>query len=190
MQGITLQANYQGFEREEDYFIFTDECRLQQVVLNYQSNALKFTSAEGIVTINCNLIRDVGENGVIKIAVTDTGLGIKKDDISKLFQLFGFLESSQAVNTKGIGLGLHICKKIAMAFGGNVSVESEYNVGSTFSFWFELAKQKTNQVQNSAVRIMNPNEKQVKVTNKIKIFKVNCPEQEDEALQSNFILST
>ena len=141
MQEINLQAHFHGFESEEDFFIFTDECRLQQVLLNYQSNALKFTSREGVVSINCTLIKNENESGKIKIAVTDTGVGIKEEDIPKLFQLFGFLDCSHDMNTNGIGLGLHICKKIAIAFEGNVSVDSEYNVGSTFSFWFELAKQ-------------------------------------------------
>ena len=74
----------------------------------------------------------------MKVSVQDTGIGIKDEDMPKLFKLFGFLNASKSINTKGIGLGLYICKKISKVFGGNVSVESEAGVGSTFSFWFEL----------------------------------------------------
>jgi len=68
----------------------------------------------------------------------DTGVGIKPDDIGKLFKLFGFLENTKEINTKGIGLGLYICKKITTIFGGNMSVESTPRKGSTFTFTFAL----------------------------------------------------
>ena len=68
----------------------------------------------------------------------DTGVGIKPDDIGKLFKLFGFLENTKEINTKGIGLGLYICKKITTIFGGSMSVESIPRKGSTFSFTFVL----------------------------------------------------
>ena len=167
-----MEATYSGFDQDEDFFIFTDECRLQQVVLNYQSNALKFTPRDGKITIQCTLMKKEDANNQIKISVADTGLGIQQDDIPKLFQLFGFLNCSQQLNTKGIGLGLHICKKIAIAFGGDVYVESEYNVGSTFSFWFLLAKQEFGKKNNSAVRILNPADEEER-RNLIVVHKVN-----------------
>ena len=77
---------------------------------------------------------------MLKISVIDTGIGIKQEDQSKLFKLFGFLESTKEINTKGIGLGLYICKKIINIFGGEVHLNSEFGQGSTFTFTFMLEK--------------------------------------------------
>jgi signal transduction histidine kinase len=60
--------------------------------------------------------------------------------MSKLFKLFGFLESSKRMNTQGIGLGLYICKKIVEEFGGTIEVKSKHNEGSEFSFTFMLSE--------------------------------------------------
>ena len=91
---------------------------------------------------------------MIKVSVCDNGIGIQKNDLTKLFKLFGFLESSKEINSKGIGLGLFICKKISNTYGGDVSVQSEVNKGSEFSFTFMLSK-KSSDVQ-SISRIFNP----------------------------------
>ena len=85
----------------------------------------------------------------------DSGCGIKKEDQGKLFQLFGFLETTKSINTKGIGLGLHISKKIVTEFGGSVDVKSSVGIGSEFSFTFMLEKcvrEKTLSIR----RIKNP----------------------------------
>ena len=68
----------------------------------------------------------------------DTGIGIKEEDQSKLFQLFGFVESSEKVNKNGIGLGLHISKQIIESFNGNISFTSKFGVGTRFEFTFEI----------------------------------------------------
>ena len=91
------------------------------------------------MNIICELFETIGDNGMIKISVKDTGVGIGQEDQNKLFRLFGFLEATHQINTKGIGLGLYICKKIVTIFGGTVSVESEINKGSTFHFSFMLS---------------------------------------------------
>ena len=79
-------------------------------------------------------------NGMIQVTVSDTGIGIQDKDIDKLFQLFGFLESSKELNTKGIGLGLHISKKIVHQFGGEISFVSEWGKGTSFTFVIALDK--------------------------------------------------
>ena len=98
--------------------------------MNLISNALKFISNGGNINIICNLVQkeedsnhtDLVEfqdlirnskNGMIEIEIKDTGIGIKPEDQTKLFKLFGFLDTTKELNTKGIGLGLHICKLIA-----------------------------------------------------------------------------
>ena len=66
-------------------------------------------------------------------------MGISDADQAKLFRLFGKLSDAKSINTSGIGLGLNICKKIVQSFGGHISVSSEVNVGTTFTFTFRVA---------------------------------------------------
>jgi len=80
MMGIELSCQFEGFDKEEDFKICTDEQRLQQVILNFQSNALKFTPRGGFVHIRIILTRNEGLHGVIEIHVQDTGVGIKEED--------------------------------------------------------------------------------------------------------------
>ena len=75
---------------------------------------------------------------MLEIIVEDTGIGIKKNDQVKLFKLFGFLETTQELNTKGIGLGLHICKMIIQQYGGEIICKSEWQVGTKFIFLLPL----------------------------------------------------
>ena len=74
----------------------------------------------------------------MEVQVKDTGLGIKRKDKSKLFKLFGFVQSTQEVNTRGIGLGLVISKKIVEKFNGTIGFKSKWMKGSTFSYRMEL----------------------------------------------------
>ena len=66
--------------------------------------------------------------------VKDTGIGIKEEDLSKLFQLFGFINATEEINTQGIGLGLHISKHIVNHLGGEIVCKSTWGKGSTFIF--------------------------------------------------------
>lgn len=63
---------------------------------------------------------DQAPNGLLEVTIEDTGIGIKKDQHYKLFKLFGYLDNSEKLNTKGIGLGLHISKMITQQFGGDI----------------------------------------------------------------------
>jgi signal transduction histidine kinase len=72
------------------------------------------------------LLPNEGPYGTLKVSVKDNGIGIKEEDISKLFKLFGFLDSTSQMNTNGIGLGLYICQKIVNEFEGKMSVTSEF----------------------------------------------------------------
>ena len=76
---------------------------------------------------------------MLKIEVKDNGCGIKEEDRSKLFRLFGYLDENQDLNTHGVGLGLYISKMVVTQFKGEVSVESVVGEGSSFYFSFELA---------------------------------------------------
>lgn len=84
--------------------------RLKQVILNYQSNALKYSKRGGMVTIVCKMA--VEPTMSLEVSVIDTGYGIKEEQIPKLFNLFGYFDSQPQVNKNGVGLGLYITKKI------------------------------------------------------------------------------
>ena len=103
------------------YFVCSDNLRLQQIILNLQSNALKFTSKGGSVRI-VTTYRHAPPS--LMFEVIDTGCGIRDQDLNKLFKLFGFLTNSQELNVNGIGLGLYISKKLANKLGGNITVKS------------------------------------------------------------------
>lgn len=84
-------------------------------------------------------------------------MGIKRKDKKKLFKLFGFVQSTEDVNTRGIGLGLVICKKIVERFDGTIGFKSKWLKGSTFGFRIQLDKQLQN-TQAAAPKIMkSPN---------------------------------
>jgi|TARA_B110000285_G_scaffold102070_1_gene116135 signal transduction histidine kinase len=75
---------------------------------------------------------------MIEIQVVDQGIGIKNEDMDKLFKLFGFLNRTKEINTKGIGLGLHISKMIVEQLGGDIMCNSEWKKGSTFTYVIAL----------------------------------------------------
>jgi signal transduction histidine kinase len=105
-----------------------DPVRLKQVLYNYLSNAIKFTSAGGRVIIR---VRPDGD-ARFSIAVEDTGIGIKAEDQHRLFVEFQQLDSSTAKRFPGSGLGLALTKRLVEAQGGTVGVQSEFGAGSTF----------------------------------------------------------
>lgn len=113
---------------ENKYLVKADSKRLKQVFLNLISNAIKYNSHNGKVTIDVN--SDV--DGIVKITVTDTGIGLTKEQVNGLFQPF------QRYDTKkeGLGLGLYITQNIVELMSGRIGIESEHGKGSTF--WFEL----------------------------------------------------
>jgi signal transduction histidine kinase/CheY-like chemotaxis protein/ligand-binding sensor domain-containing protein len=113
--------------------IFGDITRLRQVFVNLISNAVKFTeSGEVIITADAENINE--DNYKITFSVKDTGIGIPKDRIDKLFRPFSQIDTSTTRQFGGTGLGLAICKRIVSLMGGTIWVESEPNKGSIFSF--------------------------------------------------------
>ncbi len=107
--------------------IYADKSRLRQVLLNLLSNANKFTHQGGKIDITA-----VKKNGMCLIGVTDNGIGIKKEDQKKIFEVFTQVETIQDEIPKGTGLGLTLTRQFLAAMGGEIWVESEYGKGSTF----------------------------------------------------------
>lgn len=109
-----------------------DEVRIRQVMLNLLNNAIKYTN-EGSVLLKVYRTVNEADEMLLNIEVTDTGIGIKEEDMGKLFGDFERLDLQKNRNIEGTGLGLAITKKLANAMGGDVQVKSEYTKGSTFS---------------------------------------------------------
>ena len=109
--------------------LFGDTKRLKQVLMNLVKNALKFTN-NGSIFISTGF-----RNGMVTVHVRDTGSGIEKKNLPKLFQKFGKLERTAKLNNNGIGLGLTIVKKIVEVGDGTMTVHSQgIGHGSLFAF--------------------------------------------------------
>jgi signal transduction histidine kinase len=121
-------------EVPERLTVKSDERRTKQVIINFVSNAIKFTD-EGMIDIKLAKRDDEAE-----VSVADTGIGIKKEDIGKLFQAFGRITTENRL-AEGSGLGLYLSKKIADLLGGEIKAESEFARGSVFTFILPLKYQ-------------------------------------------------
>ncbi|MCL1790388.1 MAG: ATP-binding protein [Peptococcaceae bacterium] len=109
-----------------------DEVRLRQIILNILSNAIKYTH-EGHIGMTITVAKQVDQQVWLKIAVTDTGQGIKRGDQAKIFGEFVQVGDRMNQGIEGTGLGLAITKRLCDAMGGDISVTSEYGSGSTFT---------------------------------------------------------
>ena len=107
-----------------------DRIHVKQVINNLLSNAIKYTN-EGTIEFTSKCINK-GDNTILIISVKDTGRGIKKEDISKLFTKFERLDIEKSSTTEGTGLGLAITKKIVEMMNGKINVQSSYGKGSIF----------------------------------------------------------
>ncbi len=112
--------------------INTDRRRFEQILINLVNNAVKFT-LRGEVKLLCQT-----DAKRLTIQVTDTGIGIKTEDLTKLFLPFRQVDSGLTRKHEGTGLGLAICQKLMKMLGGQITVCSEWGVGSTFTFWLPL----------------------------------------------------
>ena len=108
-----------------------DVSKVQQIVLNLLSNAAKFTPADGRVTVEASV--DAARPGRLLLRVSDTGIGIPADRLGQVFEPFVQVDDSPASRAEGTGLGLAISRDLARGMGGDLSVESELGVGSTFT---------------------------------------------------------
>lgn len=119
-------------------YIEADRQRFKQILFNLVSNAVKFSKPEGgIVTVTAKK-----EENMAKISVSDTGIGIKEEDLGKLFHAFRQLDMSFSRKYGGTGLGLAISKQLVELQGGKIRAESKYGVGSTFTFLLPLKAKK------------------------------------------------
>lgn len=114
--------------------VVADEARLRQVIGNLIGNAVKFTE-HGYIMINVTGER-IGDDAVLVVSVVDTGIGIRKDDIPRMFEKFEQADGSNTRRFGGTGLGLAICRNLVELMGGDIGAESEFGKGSRF--WFKI----------------------------------------------------
>ncbi|WP_374474834.1 ABC transporter substrate-binding protein [Zoogloea sp.] len=117
-----------------------DPTRLQQALLNFGSNAVKFTGQGGRVCFRTRVMEDTPTDQLVRFEVEDTGIGIAADKLGQIFRAFEQADSSTTREYGGTGLGLAITRKLAHLMGGSAGVSSELGVGSTFWFTARLAK--------------------------------------------------
>ncbi len=129
------------FENDPDMpaEFYGDEVRIRQIVNNLISNGIKYTE-EGTVKVRAGFTEDpdsgVGDNsekGVLILSVSDTGVGIREEDIPKLFQVFTRLEENRNRHIEGTGLGLNITHQLVSMMNGTIDVQSTYGKGSVFT---------------------------------------------------------
>ena len=114
--------------------LFGDDVRLRQIIVNIMTNALKYTN-EGSVLLKAGGSASAdGETFGLSVSVTDTGIGIKEEDMDKLFGSFERLDEERNRNVEGTGLGISIVCQLLEMMGSKLEVQSVYGKGSTFSF--------------------------------------------------------
>jgi len=129
LSGESQKKNIAIFNKmQKGIFTVADKNMISTVIRNLISNSIKFTANGGSVSIH-----SLSVNGFLEISVEDTGIGIKKDDIDKLFRIDTKVLKRGTANETGSGLGLILCREFIEKNGGNIYVKSEFGKGSSFS---------------------------------------------------------
>jgi len=112
--------------------LYGDEIRVRQIITNFLTNAVKYTKS-GYVEMAVRWQKLLGDNMNLIVSVKDTGVGISKEGLARIFKSYDRLDEGKNKYVEGTGLGLSICKQLADMMQGKITVESEENVGSTFT---------------------------------------------------------
>ena len=129
---VTLKSTFDPALLE----ISADERKLKQILLNLLSNAVKFTPEGGSITVTAGM-----REGMVEIAVTDTGVGIAETDLAAVFEEFKQVGTDYTRKAEGTGLGLPLAKRFVELHGGTMRLESEIGKGSTFIFTLPLSQE-------------------------------------------------
>ena len=163
---VVSQCNEKGLHYEcrvtggvSDYYI-GDDMKLKQVIINILSNAIKFTEAPGSILFTVERTALFEDHSTIKLTVKDTGIGMEKDFIPKIFDAFAQEDSSRNNKYGSTGLGLAITKNIVELMNGTISVESEKGVGTEFQVVVTL---NNCEHQYRATHAVNPKDMQILV---------------------------
>jgi len=130
---IVSPGNSIRFKHHEPIFINADKEKIEQVISNFLSNAIKYSDKGSLIHISSKKY-----DGNLVVSVADEGIGIKLKDQEKLFQRFYRVESEKMKNISGFGIGLYLASEIILRHKGKIWVESDHDVGSTFYFSLPL----------------------------------------------------
>lgn len=139
LNNVMIRAKEKGLEVKLDIAsdipcdMFGDDVRVRQILTNILTNAVKYTQ-EGSIEISARCKRNYDNTVDLTFSVKDTGIGIKPEDIKRMFESFERLEENRNRNIEGAGLGMAITQNLLKMMGSNLEVESVYGKGSTFSF--------------------------------------------------------
>jgi two-component system sensor histidine kinase/response regulator len=122
-------------EVEEELAVLADKDMLETVIRNLISNSIKFTPRNGSIIVTADKVGDM-----VEFSISDSGVGMSKETMSKLFRMNEFVTTVGTENEKGTGLGLLLCYEFIKRHGGLLEVESREGEGSTFSFSIPLYK--------------------------------------------------
>lgn len=143
IQAMANEASVQVVsDVETDKSVCCDKDRIIQVLTNLVGNAVKFSRPGDSIKVKV----ESGDQGFFRFSIIDSGPGIAKEDMHKLFEKFGQLDSSESRSKGGTGLGLAVCKGLIEEHHGKIGVESKVGVGSTF--WFELPSEVSEALQS------------------------------------------
>ena len=157
--GKGLKYECRILSRVDDYYI-GDDMKLKEVLINILSNAIKFTNAPGSVTMTVERTAEFEEQSTLKFRVRDTGIGMDKEFIPKIFEAFSQEDSSRKNKYGSTGLGMAITKSIVEMMNGTISVESEKGVGTEFTVTVTLkncerqSDEKGNAVDAGKLRVL------------------------------------
>lgn len=125
--------------------IWADRTRIKQILINFLTNANKYTPEEGEITVTAEAVANEwdseGVARVLHVAIQDTGLGISEADLKRLFEKYFRSSNEQALKQKGTGLGLSLTRRLIEGHGGKIWVESTLGEGTTFHFTIPLASE-------------------------------------------------
>jgi signal transduction histidine kinase len=130
-KNIDLKIN---IDQDIPTFLIGDQARLQQILANLVGNAIKFTHS-GCVILEAYSLSPLKEHQArLLFSISDTGIGMSEDKLDSLFKPFSQIEDGYARNYQGAGLGLSICQRLISIMGGNISIISEAEKGTTVYF--------------------------------------------------------
>ncbi|TDE44410.1 response regulator [Flavobacterium rhamnosiphilum] len=158
-KNLKLVTNY---DQKIPAVLLGDPIRLHQIILNLVSNAVKFTS-QGKIMVSTSLLFEDEEKVIIEFAITDSGIGIPKDNIDLIFENFQQAANGTSSLYGGTGLGLAIVKQLVTSQGGSIRVKSKINEGSTFSFTLPFQKTKIDTELETTLKVVDTEVKNIKI---------------------------
>jgi two-component system CheB/CheR fusion protein len=158
-KNLTLEKEY---DEKIPAVLVGDPARLNQIILNLVSNAVKFT-AKGKITFSVKLLQQDEEKVTIEFAVADTGIGIPENKLEKIFENFQQASGETSRKYGGTGLGLAIVKQLVEAQGGTISVKSKINEGTLFSFILKFKQTKATVPADTEIMELDKKIKDIKV---------------------------